>query len=174
MSIRYAGSILNLVNAWGYFICRKLAKPFLPVTRPRGYERQRLLDAHYQRNRKCRKASDPLPPEVLNEVRGKMNQANFNWLFISVWLGLRPQEIDNLHDHTLWKIEEPLVGRKIFWNFQTKIIALPPDDRWKPNPILYDEQEFALRIYSIRKFQKTTGQGPAPAKLCINLKIHFD
>jgi hypothetical protein len=64
------------VNAWGYFICRKLAKPFLPVTRPRGYERQRLLDAHYQRNRKCRKASHPLPPEVLNEVRGKMNQAN--------------------------------------------------------------------------------------------------
>ena len=44
LSISYTISILSLVNAWGYFICRKLAKPFLPVTRPRGYERQRLLD----------------------------------------------------------------------------------------------------------------------------------
>ena len=88
LSISYTISILSLVNAWGYFICRKLAKPFLPVTRPRGYERQRLLDAHYQRNKNSRKASDPLPPEMLVSARGKMNQANFNWLFISVWLGL--------------------------------------------------------------------------------------
>lgn len=154
LSISYTISILSLVNAWGYFICRKLAKPFLPVTRPRGYERQRLLDAHYQRNKNSRKASDPLPPEVLNDASGKMNQANFNWLFISVWLGLRPQEIDNLHEQQLWRIETPIVGRKIFWIYQTKIIALPPDDRWKPIPILYEEQEFALRIIQSGNFKR--------------------
>jgi hypothetical protein len=154
LSISYTISILSLVNAWGYFICRKLAKPFLPVTRPRGYERQRLLDAHYQRNRNSRKASDPLPPEVLVSAGGKMNQANFNWLFISVWLGLRPQEIDNLHEQQLWRIETPIVGRKIFWIYQTKIIALPPDDRWKPIPILYEEQKFALRIIQSGNFKR--------------------
>ena len=154
LSISYTISILSLVNAWGYFICRKLAKPFLPVTRPRGYERQRLLDAHYQRNKNSRKASDPLPPEVLVSARGKMNQANFNWLFISVWLGLRPQEIDNLHEQQLWRIETPIVGRKIFWIYQTKIIALPPDDRWKPIPILYEEQEFVLRIIQSGNFKR--------------------
>ena len=154
LSISYTISILSLVNAWGHFICRKLAKPFLPVTRPRGYERQRLLDAHYQRNKNSRKASDPLPPEVLNDASGKMNQANFNWLFISVWLGLRPQEIDNLHERQLWRIETPIVGRNIFWIYQTKIIALPPDDRWKPIPILYEEQEFALRIVQSANFKR--------------------
>jgi hypothetical protein len=154
LSISYTISILSLVNAWGYFICRKLAKPFLPVTRPRGYERQRLLDAHYQRNKNRRKASGPLPPEVLNSASGKMNQANFNWLFISVWLGLRPQEIDNLHEQQLWRIETPIVGRKICWIYQTKIIALPPDDRWKPIPILYEEQEFALRIIQSGNFKR--------------------
>jgi hypothetical protein len=154
LSISYSISILSLVNAWGYFICRKLAKPFLPVTRPRGYERQRLLDAHYQRNKNSRKASDPLPPEVLHDASGKMNQANFNWLFISVWLGLRPQEIDNLHESDLWRVETPIVGRKVFWIFQTKIIALPPEDRWKPIPILYEEQEFALRIIQSGQFKR--------------------
>lgn len=154
LSMSYTISILSLVNAWGYFICRKLAKPFLPVTRPRGYERQRLLDAHYQRNKNSRKASDPLPPEVLNAASGKMNQANFNWLFISVWLGLRPQEIDNLHELELWRVEKPVVGRKVFWIFQTKIIALPPEDRWKPIPILYEEQEFALRIILSGNFKR--------------------
>ena len=154
LSISYSISILSLVNAWGYFICRKLAKPFLPVTRPRGYERQRLLDSHYQKNKNSRKASDPLAPEELFKARGKMNQANFNWLFISVWLGLRPQEIDNLHETELWRVETPIVGRKVFWIYQTKIIALPPDDRWKPIPILYDEQEFAMRIIESGNFRR--------------------
>lgn len=154
LSMSYMTSILTLVNAWGYFICRKLAKPFLPVNRPRGYERQRLLDAHYEKNRNSRKASDPLLPEVLYESREKINQENFNWLYISVWLGLRPQEVDNLHDPELWKIETPVVGRKVFWNFQTKIIALPPEDRWKPIPILYEEQEFALKIISSGNFKR--------------------
>lgn len=154
LSISYSISILSLVNAWGYFICRKLAKPFLPVTRPRGYERQRLLDAHYQRNKKSRKASDPLSPDVLNAASRKMNQANFNWLFLSVWLGLRPQEIDNLHERELWRVETPIVGRKVFWIYQTKIIALPREDRWKPIPILYEEQEFALRIIQSGNFKR--------------------
>jgi hypothetical protein len=154
LSISYTISILSLVNAWGYFICRKLAKPFLPVTRPRDYERQRLLDAYYQRNKNSRKASDPLSPDVLNAASGKMNQANFNWLFLSVWLGLRPQEIDNLHERELWRIETPIVGRKVFWIFQTKIITLPPEDRWKPIPILYEEQEFAYRIIQSGNFKR--------------------
>jgi hypothetical protein len=154
LSISYSISILTLVNAWGYFICRKLAKPFLPVTRPRGYERQRLLDAHYHKNKNSRKASDPLPPEVLNMASGKMNQANFNWLFLSVWLGLRPQEIDNIHESELWRLETPIFGRKVFWIYQTKIIAFPPDDRWKLIPILYEEQEFAMRIVESGNFKR--------------------
>ncbi len=124
------------------------------MTRPRGYERQRLLDAHYKKNKNSRKASDPLSPEVLNQAAGKMHQANFNWLFISMWLGLRPQEIDNIHDQQLWKIETPIVGRKIFCIHQSKIIALPPEDRWKPIPILYEEQEFALRIIHSGNFKR--------------------
>jgi len=139
-SLRYCHSILNLVNRWGYYISRKLAKPFMAVVRPRGYERQRLIEAYYGKTESGRRPSAQLTPEHLMDISNKINQPGFNWLFLSVWLGLRPQEIDNLHDKSLWKLEVPIQGRKILWVFQTKIIALPPEDRWKPIPMLFDEQ----------------------------------
>jgi integrase len=45
-------------------------------------------------------------------------------------------------------------GTKILWVFQTKLIALPPADRWKPIPLVYDEQKFALRVIESQTFQK--------------------
>jgi hypothetical protein len=73
---------------------------------------------------------------------------------LTVWLGLRPKEVENLRDENLWRIETLITGRKILWVFQTKVIALPPEDRWKPIPLLFDEQEFALRIIEGRNFKR--------------------
>lgn len=153
LSLYYMQSILKIANFWGFFISRKLAKPFLPVPPPRGYERQRLLDAFYSK-KKHRKPSLPLTPERLSEAKEKMNKGNFNWLLISVWFGLRPQEIENLHNRSLWAVETAGNGRKILRVFQTKIVALPPEDRWKPIPILFTEQEFILKTIQDGNFKK--------------------
>lgn len=154
-SLRYIRSILKFCNLWGFFISRKLARPFLPIPPPRGYERQRLIDAFYQKERsKVAKPSHELSPECLATSSGKINQGNFNWLFLSVWFGLRPQEVDNLKDQSLWRMESLSSGRKILWVFQTKIIALPPEDRWKPIPILFDQQEFGVRIIESGNFRR--------------------
>lgn len=164
ISLHYASSILNFSNLWGFFICRKLGKPFLPIQKPRGYERQRIIDAFYEKERRSRRPSRGLSPEELNSIRGRINQENFNWLFLSVWLGLRPQEIDNLKNQDFLRLETPMHGKKILWVFQTKIIALPPEDRWKPIPILFEEQEFALRIIESKNFKRP---------LCKTLKKYF-
>jgi hypothetical protein len=153
-SIRYIQKILKLANLWGFFICRKLARPFLPVTTPKGYEHQRLIDAFYQKTAKVRKASAPLTPDELNKKKHELNKANFNWLFIAVWFGLRPQEVDHLHKSDLWKIETVANARKILWVYQTKIVALPPADRWKPIPILYVEQLEAIAILEAQNFKR--------------------
>lgn len=42
-SLSYTNKMLALFNVWGFFICRKLDQPFLPVSRPRGYERKDSL-----------------------------------------------------------------------------------------------------------------------------------
>ena len=153
-SVRYICAILRIANLWGFFIARKTSKPFQPISQPKGYERQRLIEAYYQRTRNVRRPSKSLLPEQLEVIYPLMNRPNFNWLFLSVWLGLRPQEIDNLSDGTLWSVETLPGGKFILWVFQTKIVALPPEDRWKPIPILYDEQRFALRIIQAKTFRR--------------------
>lgn len=153
LSLGYIQSILKLSNLWGYFISRKLSKPFNPIPHPKGYERQRLIEVYYQK-KSARRPSSPITPNDLNIIKNKINQENFNWLFLSVWLGLRPMEIDLLKDDHMWIIDNLPSNKKVLWVFQTKIIALPPEDRWKPIPIIFDEQFFALEIIKSKYFKR--------------------
>lgn len=63
-------------------------------------------------------------------------------------------EVDNLNNDEHWRVEILPNGRKILWVYQTKIIALPPEDRWKPIPIICDQQEFGLRIIELQSFRR--------------------
>ena len=152
-SLGYSRSILKIANLWGYFISRKLNTPFLEIPHASGYERRRLIDASYEKKNR-RLPSKPISPKHLAVLKEKINQPNFNWLYLSVWLGLRPQEIDNLQNSEMWKTEGLPTGRKVLWVYQTKIIALPPADRWKPIPLIFEEQLFALQILKAQKFKR--------------------
>ena len=154
LSIRYIVAILKMANLWGFFICKKMGRPFLQIPSPRGYERYRLAEAYFSKPKKFRAASKALTPENLYGVRNNLNRKNFNWLFISIWLGLRPQEIDNILDASFWREEILSNKKKVLWIFQTKIVALPPEDRWKPIPILNSEQEFAFKIIKSKEFKR--------------------
>ena len=88
----------------------------------------------------------------------------FNWIYLTVWFGLRPKEVDSLHQDENWKIEELYNGRKVLWIFQTKVIALPEEDRWKPIPILYKEQEEGLEIIKTKQHKRP---------LIKTMRLHF-
>lgn len=154
MSPKYASLVLKTANLWGFFVSRKLAKPFLQVSPPRGFERQRLIEANYEKERGVSRASKTLAPGDLDRLMRKINQKNFNWLYISVWFGLRPKEIDLLKNPETWNVETLPNGRKILWVFQTKIISLPPEDRWKPIPLIFDEQHFAFKMIEDGNFKR--------------------
>lgn len=145
-SVRYAQCVLKMANLWGFYFCKKMNRPFLPVAAPRGYERQRIIEANYEKTKGVSRASLPVSPAELSATREQINEPNFNWIFISVWLGLRPQEIDNLKKSDHWRVEILGNGRKVFWVFQTKIVVLPKEDRWKPIPIVFSEQEKAFEM----------------------------
>lgn len=153
-SLGYINSIIALANLWGHFISRKLANPFFPIKKPRGHDRARLIDAYYQKEKSTKKPSRAITVEHLAKISKSINALNFNWIFVSVWLGLRPQEIDNLQDESMWKIEILPTKRKVLWIFQTKIVALPPEDRWKPIPLLFEEQLFAFKIIEGKNFKR--------------------
>jgi len=157
MSIKYAQAVLRMANVWGFFISRKMARPFLPVPHPRGYERQRIIDAHFSK-KGSPGASKPITQKRLSELWKVINRRNHNWLKISIWFGLRPKEIDSLKDKQFWKLEVTPTGRKVFWVYQTKIVTLPPEDRWKPIPIIFEEQEAALKVIESGSFQRPLTQ----------------
>ncbi len=153
-SISYIVKIIRIANLWGFYISKKMNQSFLPIPHPRGQERRRLIDAYYTSDRSRRMTSKPLFPKQLVEVKKMMKPEHFNWLYISVWLGLRPKEIDQLKKRNMWKIETLQTGKKILWVYQTKICSLPPEDRWKLIPIQLEEQEFALRMIVSQVFKR--------------------
>jgi integrase len=154
LTIKYANAILGLANLWGFFICRKLGRPFLPVPIPRGYERLRIFEANLDKSSRVTRASLPISPIDLAGARRGLNRSNLNWLTLSVWFGLRPKEVDPLLDVNMWRVEVLPTGRQVLWVFQTKLVGLPTEDRWKPIPILFDEQRFALEIARSGTFRR--------------------
>lgn len=97
-SLRYIQSIIKIANLSGFYFCKVTGRAFLAIPTPKGYERARLIDAYYSKTEFCRKPSLPLEPENLYSSKEKIKIKQFNWLYLSVWFGLRPQEVDNLKE----------------------------------------------------------------------------
>ena len=152
LSLSYIGKILRFINLWGFFCSRKFGKPFLPIPNPRGYERARLLDAYFEKLNGKKADSEPLTFEKLKKIKNKINSENYNWLFLSVWLGLRPKEIDLLLEKQNFRVEQITSGIKILWVYQSKLISKPQPLRWKGIPLLYLEQRRTLNILKQKNF----------------------
>lgn len=161
-SPNYVQKLLRIINAWGAFKCRKQKKFFQPIPSPRGYEQQRITDHFYDKTPTGRgMESEPLTPEMLEASRSKLLEANYQWLYISVWVGLRPKEIDSLKEKSLnsWKVETDKHGTKILSVHQSKLTGVSREKRWKYIPLVYKEQlkalEYVLSGTFRRPLQKT-------------------
>jgi len=154
LSINYVKAIIRMSNLWGYFICRKLGRPFLSIPHPKGHEKQRLVDNYHENGKHMKKPAKGLPPKELYKAKKNLSIEHFNWLYISLWLGLRPKEIDSLHNKKMWRLEKINSNQQVISVFQTKIITVPPEDRWKPIPIQFDEQKIALKIIESGNFKR--------------------
>ncbi|MBI1859552.1 MAG: hypothetical protein HYR96_01370 [Deltaproteobacteria bacterium] len=104
-SFSYIRKILIFTNMWGQFLSRKLGQSFTKVPQPRGKEKARLLDAYFAKCGGSSNQSDPITPQQLEKARADFKEENYNWLFLSVWLGLRPQEVDQLKQKEMVRIQ---------------------------------------------------------------------
>ena len=152
-SADYVNKLIRILNMWGLFICKKRKQYFEPVERPRGKVLAKIEET-YQDADSYVGPSDPLAPELLESKRDKFKvPGNYEWLFISVWFGLRPAEIESLRDGTRWRIEE-YDDFDALWVYQPKLTNLKREDRWKGIPIIYDEQKRALEFIKAGSFKK--------------------
>ena len=59
-SLCYIRRILQLTNLWGYYLSRKLGQPFAKVPVPTGKEKERLLEAYFNKRGRHVCESDPI------------------------------------------------------------------------------------------------------------------
>jgi integrase len=144
VSIDYAGKLIRVLNLWGLYVSEKRQAFFRPVALPRGLVRERIADNHNSTG--VRKASAPLPPAVLESARQQLTVVgNYEWLYVSVWLGLRPEEVDQLRDRTTWKTTT-IRGATVIQIYQSKLVRVPKNQRWKSIPLITKQQERALEF----------------------------
>ncbi len=149
LSSAYAKKIIPMLNRWGEFFADKTGEPFSLVPLPTGHAKGRIRKA-YEANRRQDKASDGLTSEILAAIKNDLPREQHNWLFVSLWFGLRPQEMRNLGNPSLtYFSHDPDKNVELLNVKQTKLSNLPEDSQWKGIPILYPEQRLAAEM--IRK-----------------------
>ena len=143
----YVKKIIGLMNLYGKFCARLMGKYYEPIDEPRGSESSMLADA-YQKSKRYVGPSDPLTPEVLALLKDKLPVEQYNWLYISLWFGLRPIEVDLvIRDRARrdWSIEVG-EGCDVLRVYQSKLTSLKHDERFKLIPVKYKEQRTALAM----------------------------
>jgi len=151
-SPEYVSKLIRILNAWGYFYCRKTNKPFLPMSNPRGRDKQRIADK-YASKPDTRGEADRLTPEMLESTKSKLLDYNYNFLYLTCWLGLRPQECEALKDQTKWRLESQ-DGVQVLWIYQSKLMSVPAKKRYKPIPLLFPQQIKCLEIIKEGNFKR--------------------
>lgn len=144
VSIDYAGKLIRVLNLWGMFVSERRQEYFRPIALPRGLVRERIADNHNAEG--VRRASAPLTPAALESARQQLTVVgNYEWLYVSVWLGLRPEEVDALLDRTTWKTIA-VDGVPVLQVYQSKLVKVPKSKRWKSIPLITKQQRRALEL----------------------------
>lgn len=155
-SLSYLQKMLRIVNYWGYFVCKQRKQGYMPVQWPTGKWKERIADAYFDQ-RPNGLESAPLTPELLEKAKNNLLPQAYRWLFLSVWLGLRPSEIDILTEKNKskkWDITKDERGVTILKVYQNKLVSLPRDKRWKSIPIIFPQQAEAIQIIKEGKFKR--------------------
>jgi hypothetical protein len=157
-SPNYARKLLRYLNLWGYFLCKKEGKAWMKVPGLDGVWVNRLEDG-----RKPGGPSKPLSPSLLTSKAKEIPTISYNWLYLSVWFGLRPEEVDQLRkpNEKLWRLTKDEEFTWVLSVFQTKLHkrGVPIENCWKHLPCVFNEQVRGIEIIRSGEFKKPVGEG---------------
>lgn len=150
----YVCKLLRLLNEWSKYLGRRAKTFWPPIPHPNQAQWREIENAHEDRGRS--NESDPLTPAQLETHKSELKVPEYNWLFVSIWFGLRPWEIDLRRFAPHRDEQRGLDAIKIF---QPKV------RKWKLIPLIYPEQRLAfamltegnLRRPSLLKLHKIFG-----------------
>lgn len=147
LSLSYIDKVLPLLNAYGYFYCRELKKPFAPVPAARGDIARRIDDANLEERDGDQAESLPMRPEDIQKLEC-LGDARHRWCRISLYFGLRPIEVDRLtqvNRGRIWEAKKDQNGTWVLWFYQAKLTRVARERRWKLIPCILKEQADLLQ-----------------------------
>lgn len=139
LSVEYLKKVLRFVNLYGKFYARTFRVFFEEVPYPTGRDREEINDAFFDSGKRS-KAALPLTPEALDSSESSLNPEHYRWLYLSLWLGLRPNEVDALKDPKRLTISREN-NTVILHVYQSKLKGIARDKRWKLIPLIEPEQK---------------------------------
>lgn len=140
LSVEYLKKVLRFVNLYGRYYGKTYKAYFEDVPYPTGKDREDINDAWHEDPDNRSKAALPLTPGALKSAHSKLLPEHYRWLYLSLWLGLRPNEVDGLKDPKRFKTSQE--GKTtILHVYQSKLKGIARDKRWKLIPLLEDEQK---------------------------------
>ncbi len=150
----YCNKLLRVLGQWGSFVCRKRGQHYEPVRKIPRNVRQKINESNREKRLsdtyRGNKESEPLTLELLKTARKDLDVKEGNWLLVSFAFGLRPLEVDLMN----LRVEKDDKGTTIVWVYQTKLISLNEEDKWKPIPILQPIQKEALDIWKSGQIER--------------------
>ncbi len=150
-SLDYSKKLLRILNQWGQFVCKRQGRYYQKVEPPRGEMREAIDEANDD-SKFCRKGgSTPLTPEMIKQLSNRLPEDQLNWVKLSLYFGLRPNEVNGLHDRKRYEIVQGKTPTlKVY---QPKLKGLAKEKRWKSIPCLEKEQRELLKVIESKKFR---------------------
>ena len=156
VSMSYVKKLIPLLNKWGMFQAKKYKTAFLALPFPTGIESEKIKDGYLDAFTRLN-ASDPIKPSQLEAKRNNFKPEHWNWIYLSVWFGLRPKEIDSLkkpQSPTSWSISTNNHGVEILYVYQSKLKGIDREKRVKHIPCFSPEQLAGLKIIEAGNFKR--------------------
>lgn len=145
LSLSYVEKLIPLLNFYGYLYCEALKKPFIQVPAPRGKIASEIDKVNRAARGGKQDAAEPLTRSGLESLDLKDPQNR--WMRVTFWFGLRPEEADTLQKpqgKETWKTSADEDGTPVLHVYQSKLVGVEPDRRWKRIPAIAPEQRALL------------------------------
>lgn len=152
-SVDYVQKLTRTLNAYGTFWAWRYKRFFIALPYPKGHWREKIADKNSEAGGRGNKASAALTPELLESKRSVLRPEHYNYLYLTVWFGLRPNEADALKISKMFRLEK-MHGVTVLAVYQSKLTSVPRDQRWKFIPAFRREQAEGLDIIAGGNFRR--------------------
>lgn len=175
-NLAYVSRLITYMNRWGAFYCRRVGQTFIPLERPKGLWKQRLMRAYNEGLRSGKvpnKETRPLRVEDLVEMSRTQEELAYSGTYLMFWLGLRQRELKQILERDAgeypggWWLEKDDERFPVLHVFQEKLAERGIKDTlcWKCIPLSEPEQQRCVEKIEKKAFKVPRGYNTRRARL---------